>query len=57
MDPTQTLIDILESLQDMKNDDRTARKYAIESLNSLSNWLAQEGFPPDVETALSAIEI
>ena len=57
MDPTQALIDILESLHGMSNDqDDTARQDAVESLDSLSTWLKKEGFPPDVETALSAIE-
>jgi hypothetical protein len=57
MDPTQALIDIIEALNGMSNEeDGTARQDAIESLDSLSAWIKQEGFPPDVETALSAIE-
>ena len=58
MDPTQTLIDIIESLLGMQKvqTDETARQDAIESLDALSNWLKQEGFPPDVETALSSIQ-
>ncbi len=57
MDPTQALIDIIESLNGMGNDDETAREDAIESLDGLLTWIKQGGFPPDVETALSAIEI
>lgn len=57
MDPTRTLIDIIESLNGMRNDDEMVRKDAIESLDCLSTWIKQGGFPPDVETALSAIEI
>ncbi len=53
MDPTQTLIDILELLRDMKDNDENAQEDVIESLDHLSTWLKQGGFAPDVEAAIS----
>ena len=46
MDPTETLVLILDALRD------GAKEEAIEHMDNLTEWLSRKGFCPDVAEAI-----
>ena len=55
MDPTELLKRIIDSLENLEQDpdDTDERAQLVYDPNSMASWLSDNGFPPDVEEALT----